>query len=467
MEEHDLSKEEAQLLMTKGEGHFLDYKSARISPRSLSKTISGFANSSGGEVFVGISEENYDDRRELSWEGLDDREAANPIIALLETLGGIDICRVSFLRSDGLPGCILQIIVKKSRGVVLASNGLAYVRRGAQNLKVDSEEGKKRLELEKGVVSFEDETLDISLDTVGNSITTIEFMISIVPNAEPETWMKSQFLLHDNKPTVAAVLLFSDEPQAAIPKRSGVKIFRYTTADEGIDRDQLAFDPVTIEGSICDQIYKAVDKTITLVEGIKRLTEEGLDEISYPNETLHEIITNAVLHRDYSIATDIQIRIYDDRIEVHSPGRLPGHITVETILDEQFARNPKIVRIANKFPNPPNKDVGEGLNTAFNAMKKIRLQEPEVIEEGNYVVVYIRHQRLASPAQIITEYLETNEEITNRIGREITGLRRDVQVKDVFVALRKRGIIESVPDKRGRASAWRLKRPIGGLDESR
>jgi ATP-dependent DNA helicase RecG len=46
----------------------------------------------------------------------------------------------------------------------------------------------------------------------------------------------------------------------------------------------------------------------------------GLEEITYPDETLHEIITNAVLHRDYSVASDVHVRIYDNRIEVESPG---------------------------------------------------------------------------------------------------------------------------------------------------
>lgn len=71
------------------------------------------------------------------------------------------------------------------------------------------------------------------------------------------------------------------------------------------------------------------------------------------------------------------------------------------------------------------------------------------------MIVHVRHQRLSSPAQIVMEYLEDNEEIANQIGREITGLRRDVQMKDIFVALRKRDLIEQVPGKRGRASAWR------------
>ena len=163
--------------------------------------------------------------------------------------------------------------------------------------------------------------------------------------------------------------------------REPLTIYQYKTKQDEGSRDTLAFDPITIEGSIYDQIKEAVAKTKEVIERMKRLGDEGLEGITYPDETLHEIITNAVLHRDYSIAADVHVRVYDNRIEIESPGRLPGHITSENILNEQSARNPKIVRLINKFPDPPNKDVGEGLNTAFAAMKRLRLRSIPLFAE--------------------------------------------------------------------------------------
>ncbi|MBY6141149.1 putative DNA binding domain-containing protein [Leisingera daeponensis] len=451
--------EDIASLLKQEEGIFFDYKAVEVSPASLSKSISAFANTSGGEIIVGVDEVADIQGKEHYWRGFPDQEAANPIFAIIEKLGGLNVCSTSFLESENEEGYLLHITIRKTQGIIKATNDLPYTRRNAQNLKVETTDALRRLELDKGIASFEDETVNVEVNEVSNSITALEFMLQQIPHSEPEVWLKSQFLLNNGSPTVASILLFADEPQAILPKRCAIKIFRYTTTDEGVDRERLAFDPLTVEGPIVDLISKAVAQTKEIVEGIKRMTEGGLEEISYPDETLHEIITNAVLHRDYSIATDTQIRIYDDRIEVQSPGRLAGHVTIETVLDEQFARNGKIVRMANKFPNPPNKDVGEGLNTAFEAMKKIRLAEPEITETENSVLVFIRHQRLASPAQIIMEYLDSHTEITNQIGREITGLRRDVQVKDEFVALRKRGLLEQVPGKRGRASAWRKPLP--------
>ena len=447
-----LSGPEVDDLLSRQEGHFLDVKSAAISAASLSKTISALANTSGGEVFVGIEDHAVSGDR---WRGFAKEEDANGIFQVIEQLvPGRKIYSAEFLEAAERSGLVLHLLIPKCAEIVPASDGTARVRRNAQNLSVTGD-AFERLKYEKGIVSYEDEIVNVDPATVTNSVEVLEFLVAQVPSGEPETWLSSQQVLIENKPTVAGVLLFSDLPQAALPKRSAVKIYRYATSEETLSREMLAGDPLTIEGSIYDVIYESVATVKGIIESIKRMTQEGLEDVVYPEETLHEIITNAVLHRDYKTATDIQIRIYDDRVEIESPGKFPGHVSVKNFLDEQFARNPKLVRLINKFPDPPNKDVGEGFNTAFEAMRKIRLKDPEVIERENSVLVIIRHARLASPAQIVMEYLESNDTITNVIGRDITGIRRDVQMKDILVALRNRGLIEIVPGTRGRATAWR------------
>jgi ATP-dependent DNA helicase RecG len=449
-------KAEALELLSLQENHFRDFKAKEIKPAKLTRSVSSFANSSGGELYVGIRERANESEKEREWDGFVDQEAANAIIQTLEAMSPLGShYNAEFLRCDGLPGLVLKLLIQKTREIILSSEGVAYVRKSAQNLPVEAHDALERLRLDKGINSFEDQTVPIAPTEISNSITIIEFMLSEIPTADPDKWLRSQLLIANDKPTVAGTLLFSDQPQAALPKRSAVKIFQYRSREEGVDRETLAFTPITIEGPLYDVIKEAVAETKRIVESIKRLGERGLEAISYPDVTLHEVITNAVLHRDYSIPVDSQIRIYDDRVEIESPGKLPGHVTVRNILDSQFARNPKIVRLINKFPDPPNQDVGEGLNSAFDAMRKIRLKDPQISELENSVLVQIWHERLSSPAQIVMEYLETHGTITNAIGREITGIRRDVQMKDIFVALRKSGQLEQVPGTRGRASVWR------------
>lgn len=114
-----------------------------------------------------------------------------------------------------------------------------------------------------------------------------------------------------------------------------------------------------------------------------------------------------------------------------------------------------IVRLINKFPNPPNKDVGEGLNTAFRAMELLRLKPPTILETEHSVIVKIRHESLGSPEELVMQYMELHEEIRNRIGRDITGIKSENSMKNVFLRLKARGMLEPVPGKKGTASAWR------------
>ncbi len=309
-------------------------------------------------------------------------------------------------------------------------------------------------EYTKGLSSFESEPVTTELDYVCNSTEIIEFMLQVVPTSEPEAWLRKQQLVRDRRPTVGAVLLFAEEPQGILPKRCGLKIYRYKTKDSEGSRDTMAFDPITIEGSLYKQIYAAVDRASAIVEEIKKLGDRTLEDIKYPPETLHEIITNAVLHRDYSIADDIHIRVFDNRIEVESPGRLPAHVTVDNILDERFARNGNVVLLLNKYQNPPNKDVGEGLNTAFAAMTKIGLKEPKIENKENSVLVTIRHESLASPEELILSYLEEHGSIKNKKAREICHIPGDYVVKEIFKRLVERQLIQKLPGTRTASTAY-------------
>lgn len=458
IESVEISNEQAALLLKSHEGHFLDLKGIEVAPATLTKAVSAFANAAGGELYVGIDERFGDAGLERVWRGFQNPEAANGLIQALEGISPLgNHFHVQFLFNAVSQGLVVHITIFKGRDILAASNGKIYVRRAAQSLPVEGDAALQRLRFDKGLASFEDETVDLPPKEIANSETVIDFMLNVVPSAEPETWLEKQRVVVEGRATVAGVLLFSDEPQAVLPKRSAVKIFRYKTKEEKGERDTLAFDPISIEGPTYDMIYDAVDKAREVIESIQKVGASGMEAISYPPEALHEIVTNAVLHRDYSIAADIQVRIFDNRVEIESPGKFPGHVTTQNVLSEQFARNPKLVRLINKFPDAPNKDVGEGLNTAFEAMEKLRLKEPVIEERESSVLVVLRHESLGSPEQLILDYLTTHEEITNPIARDLTGIKSENVVKRAFYRLRDRGLLEPVPGKRGKNSAWRRK----------
>jgi len=447
-----ISDDEVKKLFEKTEGHFLDMKDIRIVPSKLTRTLSAFANADGGELYVGINESPGG----WQWQGFGDAEDANAHLQVFETTFplGQDF-QYEFLSSVSNPGLVLHATILKTRDIKNASDGKPYLRRSAQNLPIVSADALQSLQRAKGLTTHEDATLQAPVEVVSDSLTITGFMIEVVPNATPDAWLRKQQLVLEEKPTVAACILFADEPQIFIPK-AAIKIYRYRTTDAEGSRETLAFDPITVEGCVYDQIRSAVEQTVDLTEQIQIMRPDGLHAIKYPRDALHEIITNSVLHRDYAMNDDVHVRIFDNRIEVESPGRLPAHITPQNILSERFARNPKVVRLINKFPSPPNKDVGEGLNTAFQAMQRLRLREPQIVERENSVLVNIRHEPLASPEQMIVEHIRMHGRISNATARELTGIQSDRKVHNFFKKLVAAGEIEQIPGTYKATTAYRI-----------
>jgi ATP-dependent DNA helicase RecG len=450
---YEISQEQADNLLSRDEGHFQDNKSTQIAPGRLTKGLSAFANADGGELFVGFSEPAPG---VFTWDGLADIEDFNGHIQHLEeTFPYSGDFQYEFLQCAAYAGVVFHITVLKTRDMRRASDGKYYIRRGAQSLPVTSDDQLRQLQRAKGLISQEDETVGAPTDDLTNSLAILSFLLDVIPESEPEEWLRKQRLIVDDRPTVAGALLFSDEPQVYLPK-AAVKVYRYGTSGEEGSRETLAFDPISIEGDLYNQIAGAVAKTVELTEQVQKMTDRGLVAISYPHDALHEVITNALLHRDYAYADDVHIRIFDNRIDVESPGRLPAHITPENILKERFARNPTLVRLINKFPNPPNKDVGEGLNTAFAAMEKLRLRKPEILENEYSVLVRIRHESLASPEQLIVEYLKSHDTLKNADAREITSIPGDQTMRKVLRKLEDAGEIERVPGTARGTTEYRL-----------
>ncbi|RXT50264.1 ATP-dependent DNA helicase RecG [Bosea sp. Tri-44] len=422
-----------------------------MQPSKLTKTISALANADGGDIFVGISES----KNRLTWDGFDNEEAANAHSQVIEQTFPLGAnSRVSFLHHQKLSGLVLFIEIEKTPDIRKASDGIAYLRRGAQSLPQTTNEQILRLSLNKGIHSYEDHSVNNNIEFISNFEATRAFMSDVVPFSTAEDWLRKQKLAVDGKPTVAGVMLFSDEPQIELPK-GAIKVYRYKTNDASGTRDTLAFDPLSIEGNAYSMIYKSVDTIRSIIESIPIAEAGVLSKLEYPTEAIHEIITNAVIHRDYIINDDIHVRIFDNRIEVQSPGTLAGHVTTKNILDERFARNPKIVRLLNKFKNPPNKDVGEGLNTAFEAMRKLKLKDPIVEQKDNGLLVLLRHEKLAAPQQLIIDFLRSNEEINNRIAREICFIGSENKVKLIFKDMIKSDVIERIPNRSQSKAAYR------------
>lgn len=438
------------------ESWLVEIKGKELQPNKLTRTLSAFANTNGGDIYLGLSHKDTD-RTAYYWDGFFDEESMNNYITVIEnTFTSYEDYSIETYTHYKNKSCLLHITVHKTNGIVYASDKKPYVRHGVQNLPCDTDEKILRLRLDKGLSSFEDDKTPLSFDEIKNSYVLSGFLQDVAPTTTPYDWLRKQKIMDSNaRITVAGVLLYDECPQATLPKQSAVKILRYHTDEKEGSRETLERGfPITIEGDVYSLIHQSVKTTKEIVEKTGIVGEKQNEEKKYPEITLHEIITNAILHRDYSIKKDIQIRIFTNRIEVESPGKLPGHITLDNILQEQCARNPKIVRLISKFPSPPNKDVGEGLNSAFNAMVQMQLKQPQITETDNSVIVIIRHERLADAETVVWNYLKSNATISNSIGRELTGITDANKMKSVFNRLKKQGKIQIVEGTKGAATLW-------------
>ncbi|WP_367947488.1 ATP-binding protein [Acinetobacter sp. BY484] len=275
-----------------------------------------------------------------------------------------------------------------------------------------------------------------------------DYMMRISTTQTPEKFLKKQRLLSKLEgemlvPNVGCVVLFDEEPQATMDTRCAIKIYRLLTTDSNYKREHLLEMPVTINGSLEILIRNAIKKIKSYLDGAK--LHDG-SKMTYPSEAIKEILVNAVIHRDYSLNDDIHVKIYDDRIEVTSPGKLPGYMTINNLYEERFSRNPNLVRMLHNLPEPLNHDIGEGLDTVKNELRKAGLVEPFFEENENSFVVTLNHKKLSSIETVILEYLSQNPDsyITNLLIRQLTGENDVNKVKGVLKRLRKENKIEVV-----------------------
>lgn len=453
-----LSASDTLALVQKQESHFFDVKAIEVSGRALQKVVVAFANSDGGQVLIGIEDQAAQSDPALRWRGFSELEKMNAHLQAIFSLQPALPIQYEFLKCDAYSGYVLNVSVDKSSEVHQTADGTVYLRHGAQSLPVKDPSRLAQLAFAKGANSFEDQVLeDIPTEQIVDATELAEFLSGYSPKTDPLDFVLSQNLIDFRSwgPRVAAALLFHSSPSAVIPRKCAVKIARYETREDEPERDHLA-DQVTIEGPSYQLIHESVAAVTTMMSSVKVWTTDGLKSLEYPPEAVWEVLTNAIIHRDYSISDDIQILIFDDRIEILSPGKLPGYVNLENILDARFSRNPKLVRTLNRYRDPPNKDLGEGLNTAFQKMKDWGLKSPTIQEEQNYLKVTLPHAPLAAPTEAIMSFLATHDRVTNRQARELTGIKSENLVKNEFYKLRDEGLIERVPGLSGPKSAWTL-----------
>ncbi|PJF21115.1 MAG: transcriptional regulator [Phototrophicales bacterium] len=250
-----------------------------------------------------------------------------------------------------------------------------------------------RLLTQRGVISFEMEPVhhatltDLDWDKVQKYVHNLKGITGI--DEKDVLLQRGCLIKQDNQfiPTNAGILLFGKAPQQYI---RGSEITAVRFAGEAMsDR----FNRQDIGGTLPDQIRIAELFLIdNLRKGVKlQNTMTRSEQFEYPMEAAREVVVNAVAHRDYSIAgSAIQLFLFRDRMEVSSPGLLPGHITLDNIRDERFSRNPVIVQVLSDMGFIER--LGYGIDRMIDLMRENNLREPEFTETAGGFKVCLYNQ---------------------------------------------------------------------------
>jgi ATP-dependent DNA helicase RecG len=263
-------------------------------------------------------------------------------------------------------------------------------------------------------------------------------------------------------PTRAAVLLFAEYPSNLMDTKACIRIMQYTGTTFGTK--SLISTPRTVEGAIIPLIKEAHEYVLTLLRSGVRVPSGFVTKYRIPERAVKEAITNAVIHRDYHLKRDIEIRIFEDRIEINSPGLFPFNITPANvgIVRSEGWRNDLLVKHLREFPSPPNLDQNEGVPTMRSEMKSNNLYPPIFLTYptmDDSVRVILLNAQIASEWEKVSACLEEKKYITNEEARAATGIIQRDKMSRILKNWVKQGLLVQIVPKGGYLRATKYKLP--------
>lgn len=194
-------------------------------------------------------------------------------------------------------------------------------------------------------------------------------------------------------PTVAGTLLFSENPERAIPEALVICTRFSGVSGRNIIQTEEIKGPLSKQIAVSFELVSSWLKRHYQLQGI-HMTARSL----VPGVALREAIINAVAHRKYTIPGATKIALYEDRLEIFSPGNFPGHVNIDNLGEGiTHLRNPVLGRMLHRMGMIEK--LGSGIRAMFDSCRAAKLALPTFSEDGDYVKVNFRFQPLAEKAQ--------------------------------------------------------------------
>lgn len=384
-------------IQNESENKYFDRKSARVSPVDLAQHVSAFANADGGTLVIGIND------RERTLEGINScgDEKINDFINAPK-----DFCRpmpeykeefIDITNEKGeLDRLLLLHIESSAKHIIRTMNDRTYLRIGDKTKEMLGD-NIRSLDYMKGFRSFEDEINPLaSVDDLDDELLEeykrrigAEGMDSLqVLRARnlTERWNGKDYL------TNAAVLLFVKNAMQFTPF-CRVRFIRVEGREMHVGDKFNVVKDQNFDMPILKIIGAAKAYILTQLRTFMPQDRETCQFIAtpeYPEFPWCEGMINAVAHCDYSLyGMYIKIAMFDDRLEIESPGRFPGIVTLNNITSTRFSRNIKISRVMTEFELV--RELNEGVKKIYSDMAKANLPPPEYKETDGTVRLILRN----------------------------------------------------------------------------
>ncbi|MDU8577661.1 ATP-binding protein [Collinsella aerofaciens] len=414
------------LFSTLKENQYFDRKSARKDDREIAKHISAFANAAGGKLVVGIE----DNGEVTGFRRNGARDIENFERAALATCTPTPIVhreRISVVNSSGEDDLVLVLDIEPStsHSVARMSDGDVFLRQNDKSVKLNREQV-IALEFDKGQRIFEDELVkDSSIDDVDHEVLD-RYKEILGTEVSDEQVLRSRRFMRDGKLTVAGALLFAQDPSVMMPQ-ARVRILRY----DGVKMETGERLNITKERCFCGPLPKVIQGAYELISSMLRefqfLGPDGKFQTvpEYPEFAWFEGLVNAVTHRDYSFRGDyIRISMFDDRMEIISPGALPNIVTLDNMRTTRYSRNPRIARTLVEFGWV--RELNEGVQRIYTEMQNSLLGDPVYSEPGKTKVQLTLENNIVARTVRRSEALEdkmSSEAIASLSEYELAAIR--------------------------------------------
>ncbi len=358
-------------IIAKGESSTVQFKERVDDAHKISQELVAFSNSKGGIIIIGVNDETG----ALNGLSFKEIQEINDLLFNAATNNVKDPINIKTETVEIQDQKLILVYVDEGlRKPYKDKNGAIWIKSVSNKRRVTSNYEIARLLQSSGNLAADEEPV---ANTTLNDI-AVDFFKSFVQKKTGKNFndlgqslsqiLNNMGLAKDNKLTLAGLLLFGKKPQAFKPVFS-VQCIAFVGND--IAGKEYRDSEPPFEGNL-SELY---EKTMSfMLRNLRKVQVEesfnSLGELEIPKEALEELVVNALIHRDYFIQSSIKVFIFDNRIEIISPGKLPNNLTIEKIKSyTSIARNQ--ILFSNARYLLPYIGIGSGIPRALDSYPEI------------------------------------------------------------------------------------------------